>query len=437
MRIAILPPTELETLKYSAVLSRVRMLAEGLLDRGIDVTVLETAAVSENWNKVPARKIEIPQSLGSDLRSHWWMSSFIDVAREFDLVHNYGDHLPVVYSGSLIPPVLTTICGLPSEKVWPIYRRANGLAFYVSTSEADRLTGVTYLATVYHGIDTRDFEFQETPGDYLMFMGDIKPEASLEEATAIAKASGRRLIIAGTVPDKYFAVEISDAGQIESKRHMDSVSVKSLLKNAYCLVNPGCGMTVLEANAYGTPVLSFCRGSISELITNGVNGFVVSDMPEAVEAIERLRNIPRKLCRESVEQKFSASRMVNDYLKVYSHILDKRKREDLRPWGQYVVLSDLPDHKVKRIIIQPGKRLSLQRHKYRSEHWVIVSGQAMVTLDSEILYLGPGQSVDIPTRSIHRIQNPGSEPLVFVEVQMGEYFGEDDIERLEDDFQRA
>jgi mannose-6-phosphate isomerase len=108
-----------------------------------------------------------------------------------------------------------------------------------------------------------------------------------------------------------------------------------------------------------------------------------------------------------------------------------------RPWGFYEVLSDQPDHKVKRITIHPGKRLSLQRHQRRSEHWHIVKGTAEMTLDDRNISMESGDSVDIPRGSWHRMANPGRENLVFIEVQRGEYFGEDDIERLEDDFGRV
>ena len=110
---------------------------------------------------------------------------------------------------------------------------------------------------------------------------------------------------------------------------------------------------------------------------------------------------------------------------------------DHRPWGFYEVLSDKPDHKVKRITVYPAKRLSLQRHQKRSEHWYIVFGNAVVTLDVEEIRLKEGESIDIPLGTAHRISNESSEDVVFIEVQRGEYFGEDDIERLEDDFGRV
>ena len=112
--------------------------------------------------------------------------------------------------------------------------------------------------------------------------------------------------------------------------------------------------------------------------------------------------------------------------------------EGRRPWGYYVVLADNPDHKVKRIVVFPGERLSLQRHQRRSEHWHIVKGNAIVSLNGQQIPLETGGSVDIPKGATHRIENPQTdENVVFIEIQRGDYFGEDDIERLEDDYGRT
>jgi mannose-6-phosphate isomerase len=107
-----------------------------------------------------------------------------------------------------------------------------------------------------------------------------------------------------------------------------------------------------------------------------------------------------------------------------------------RPWGSYTVLEEKATYKVKRIEILPGQRLSYQKHEKRSEHWMIVGGKATVTLEGEDLDLLPGRSIDIPPGAAHRIANPGGGPLTIIEIQQGEYFGEDDIIRLEDDYGR-
>ncbi len=110
---------------------------------------------------------------------------------------------------------------------------------------------------------------------------------------------------------------------------------------------------------------------------------------------------------------------------------------DRRPWGSFTVLDEGPTFKVKRIEVLPSKRLSYQRHARRAEHWMVVEGAARVTLDGREIALGCGETVDIPVGAAHRVENPGEGPLVFIEIQRGDYLGEDDIVRLEDDFGRV
>jgi mannose-6-phosphate isomerase-like protein (cupin superfamily) len=108
-----------------------------------------------------------------------------------------------------------------------------------------------------------------------------------------------------------------------------------------------------------------------------------------------------------------------------------------RPWGYYLVLYEEDGCKVKKFLVRPGKRLSLQRHKHRAEHWHLVRGEALVTRDGEAIRMEAGHSLDIPLGAVHRIENVGREDVIVIEVQRGSYVGEDDIERLEDDFGRA
>ena len=111
--------------------------------------------------------------------------------------------------------------------------------------------------------------------------------------------------------------------------------------------------------------------------------------------------------------------------------------DNIRPWGYYENQSDTATHKVKRILVYPGKRLSLQSHGRRAEHWYVVQGRGVVTLDDRAVEVESGKSVDIIVGQKHRIANTGDRDLVFIEVQTGDYFGEDDIERVEDDYGRA
>ena len=110
---------------------------------------------------------------------------------------------------------------------------------------------------------------------------------------------------------------------------------------------------------------------------------------------------------------------------------------DRRPWGTFTVLDEGENFKVKRIEVLPGKRLSYQKHSQRAEHWVVVQGTAKVTLDGREITIETGQAIDIAIGAAHRVENPGAVPLLFIEVQRGNYLGEDDIVRLQDDFGRA
>jgi len=108
-----------------------------------------------------------------------------------------------------------------------------------------------------------------------------------------------------------------------------------------------------------------------------------------------------------------------------------------RPWGRWTVLEEGPDYKIKRLEVEPGRRMSLQMHHHRSEHWIILSGTAKVVKGSEVIYVHPRESTFVPAATRHRIENPGLLPLVIIEIANGEYLGEDDIVRIEDDYNRA
>jgi len=124
-------------------------------------------------------------------------------------------------------------------------------------------------------------------------------------------------------------------------------------------------------------------------------------------------------------------------LQVEHENIDTSPKFDRRPWGTFTVLDEGSDHKVKRIEVLPGKRLSYQKHAHRAEHWVIIKGTAKVTLNDEEISVPSGQAIDVPIGAAHRVENPGTELLVFIEVQRGSYLGEDDIVRLQDDFGRT
>ena len=368
------------------------------------------------------------------------VSEVFERANEFDIIHNHFDYLPLTYSALVNTPVVTTIHGLSSSKILPLYIKYNNRTFYVSTSDADRCHELDYITTVRNGIDIEHFHFNDKPLNYLLFCSSFHKDKGANEAIQVAKKAGKKLRMMGFVADKaYFEKEVQpyiDNKQIIYERHVDPERKKELLSNAYALLhmirhNEAFELDVVEAMASGTPVIAMNRGMMPELIRDGETGFLVNTIGEAAEAVQKVAAISRKKCRESVEKRFSVDRMVADYIKVYETIIEKCKRESVRPWGYYDVLLHMPGYKVKILTIIPQGEISLQRHAYRSEHWYIVNGEGIVTKSRNEIRVLAGDSVDLPVNEVHRIRNIGNENLVFIEIAQGNYLEEDDIVRLE------
>jgi glycosyltransferase involved in cell wall biosynthesis len=449
MRIAMLSPIAWRTppRHYGPWESVVSLLTEGLINKGIDVTLFATqdSQTSGKLVSVCPRGYEEDKDIMPKVWECLHISELFERADEFDLIHNQFDFLPLTYMGMTSTPILTTIHGFSSPKIVPVYKKYNHRAYYVSISDADRSPELDYLATIHHGIDLGRFTFRPDRGDYLLFFGRFHHDKGAKEAIEIARISGKKLIMAGIIQDEaYFECEV--------KPHLDDDNIvyvgiagpekrDKLLGEAYALIHPinfdePFGLSVIESMACGTPVVAFNRGSMAEVIADGRTGFLVTSVQEAVTRLARIEKIERAECRRWVEERFSADRMVEQYIQVYERIIAENRREDHRPWGYYRILADEPNHKVKRIVVFPGQRLSLQRHRQRAEHWYVVQGQAVVTRNREEIRLQSGQAVDLPQGVWHRMTNTGSENLVFIEVQTGSYFGEDDIERAEDDYGR-
>jgi glycosyltransferase involved in cell wall biosynthesis/mannose-6-phosphate isomerase-like protein (cupin superfamily) len=453
MKVALLSPIAWRTppRHYGPWERVVSLLCEGLVEKGVDVTLFATG------DSLTRAKLEYvcktPYEEDSSILPKVWeclhIAHLFEQAGEFDLIHNNFDFLPLSYSRLVDTPIVTTIHGFSSPKILPVYKEYADRSYYVAISNADRSPELEYIATVYHGIDVESFEFSPEQGDYLLYFGRIHPDKGTREAIEIARRFGMRLFLAGIIQDEaYFREHVApflDGHQVTYLGSVGPERRSSLLGGAYALLHPisfeePFGLSVVEAMACGTPVVAFNRGSMPEVIRDGVTGYLVGSVEEAVEALARIPRIERAACRQWVEERFSRERMVNDYLEVYRKVLEKEKARARRartPWGKWEVLLDAPDCKVKRITVEPGRRLSYQKHFRRQEHWYVVSGQALVTLDGRGIPLQSGQAVDIPRRAAHRIENTGESPLIFIETQTGSYFGEDDIIRLEDDYGRA
>ena len=167
---------------------------------------------------------------------------------------------------------------------------------------------------------------------------------------------------------------------------------------------------------------TFIQGDQRLVAAVGVEGLVIVDTGDAVLVASRERAQEVKAVVEELTRK-------KDQLAVFHRTVH-------RPWGSFTVLEDAADCKVKRLVVKPGGVLSLQRHKYRSEHWTVVQGTAKVRIGDEEFLLERNQSAYIPVETLHRLENPTDQDIALIEVQCGDYFGEDDIVRLEDVYGR-
>jgi len=334
MKVAILSPVAWRTppRHYGPWEQVASNIAEGLVARGIDVTLFATLD-SETKGKLDGI---IEQGYEEDKDSDPKVSECLHIsyamekAREFDIIHNHFDFLPLTYTGLINTPVVTTIHGFSSPKIIPVYKRYNSINYYVSISNSDRSPELKYIATVYNGINKKLFTLNEHPDDYLLYFGRIHHDKGTREAIEIAKKAKMKLIISGIIQDRdYFDGNVAPYINDDNIIFVGSSGPEkrdNLLRNAKALLHPvnfdePFGLSVAEAMFCGTPVIAFNRGSMPELINDGITGFLVKNVEEAVEKIPQLDRLDRKKCREWAETHFSQEKMVNDYIKVYEQIL--------------------------------------------------------------------------------------------------------------------
>ena len=334
LRIAMLSPIAWRTppRNYGPWEQVASLLTEELVKLGADVTLFAT----QDSITLAKLKAVAPHGYGEDpkMEAKVWeclhISEVFEQAADFDVIHNHFDFLPLTYSKLIKTPMITTIHGLSSPRILPVYRKYNDRVNYVSISDADRDESLKYLTTIYHGIDLSQFTFNPNPEDYLLFFARVDHQKGAAEAIQIAKAAGLKLIIAGRVYDHdYFNQKIKPEIDDESVVYVGNVGVKerdTLLGNAMALLHPinfdePFGLSVVEAMACGTPVIASNRGSMPEIILDGKTGWLINSVEEAVAAVEKIPHLKRSDCRAHIEQRFTAPRMAKDYLNAYQRIV--------------------------------------------------------------------------------------------------------------------
>ena len=307
------------------------LLTEGLVRRGVDVTLFATAdsLTSATLESVaPHGYAEDP-----DMDGRVWealhVAHVLERSPDFDIVHNQLDWLPLAFGALCAAPMVTTIHGFSGDAILPAYERASSA--FVSISDADRSPALEYLATVHHGIDMTEFEGGSTSrGDDLVVFGRIHPDKGIADAIEIARRTGRRLVICGIIQDAaYFQAQIEphiDGERVVYRGSVGQSERVDVLTSAAVLLHPihfdePFGLSVIEAMACGTPVVAYRRGSMPEIIDPGVTGFLADDISSAVAAVPGAAALDRAAVRARARARFDVERMVDGYLEVYRSIL--------------------------------------------------------------------------------------------------------------------
>jgi glycosyltransferase involved in cell wall biosynthesis len=311
----------------------VSLLAEGLVAHGVDVTLFASldSVTGADLDGVVARPYNEDPALDGRVWEAIHVAHCLSRSAEFDIVHNHLDWLPLALRGFCRTRMLTTIHGFSGAGILPAYQRADSA--FVSISDADRAPGLDYLATVYHGIDVTQFPFGTAASDALVAFGRIHPDKGTVEAIEIARRAGRPLLICGPVHDeRYHAEQVLPHVDGEAVRYLGNVGPAErarVLGQAAALLHPigfaePFGLSVVEAMTCGTPVVAFPKGSMREVVDVGLTGFLPASVDEAVVVLDDAVKLDRRSVRAHAISRFSAARMVQDYLRVYEQMLALR-----------------------------------------------------------------------------------------------------------------
>ena len=306
-------------------------IAEGLVKEGFEITLFATgdSITRGTLDAVIPKGYEEDKEMDAKVGEYLHIGNLMEKAKKFDLIHNHFDFMPLVYSPLISTPMVTTIHGFSSQKIIDVYQRYNHLNHFVSISHADRSDRLQYAANIYHGIEMDDFTFNKDPDNYLLYFGRIHPEKGTSEAIEIALKANLPLLISGPVQDQNYYRErvvpfLSDNIKYLGVAGPDQRN--ELLGHAMALLHPisfdePFGLSVIESMACGTPVIAYPRGSMKELILHQKTGFLVENVVEAVEAIEKINSIDRWFCRDWCRSQFSVDRMIKEYIELYESVL--------------------------------------------------------------------------------------------------------------------
>lgn len=326
--------------KYGGTERMVHDLTEELVRRGHEVTLFaskdsQTSAKLVSVVDKPLREMSVDDLYGSN----FWTMLNIGVAysrqNEFDIIHDHSGHLSLPVAHLSVTPVVMTLHGPITLQNKTLYATLNNPHLItISKSQAVPAPQLNYLGTVLHGLDMQNYSYSKDNDGYLLYVGRVSEEKGVHHAIEVAEYLRLPLIIAAKVDEhdrKYFREKIEPhlGGLTRWIGEVDQDERNRLMSRALCFLHPALwrepfGLTLIEAAACGCPVVAFKRGSIPEIVKHGKTGFVVEDVEEMVEAVSQIQKIKRRDCRKHALQDFSATRMADEYEKLYLKALQKR-----------------------------------------------------------------------------------------------------------------
>ena len=339
MRIAHIAPvaTTIPPPKSGSVETMTSLLTEGLVARGHDVTLFATAD-----SRTTARLHAIfPHGYWHD--EHMWpwelyemlnLAAAVERARDFDIIHYEAAYYPMSLAFARLSPtpIVQTLHHSPSAAgvaLWSHYPEAPFVA--ISNEQARLLSGLNVIDTVLHGIDTDNFVFRQKPDDYLLFLGRFTEGKGVLQAIEIAKRVKMRLILAAA-EDDYYRERVAphvDGLHVVYYGEADFEAKVKLYGGARALIYPiqarePFGLVLAEAMACGTPVVALDRGAVREVVDEGVTGMIFEDLEQMANELPRVFDLDRRRVRERAVARFGAARMVDEYVSVYTRIVEAR-----------------------------------------------------------------------------------------------------------------
>ena len=343
LRIAVVAPVAqaVPPPKSGSVESVTALLTDGLVERGLDVTLFATAT------SVTSARLHAIYNRGYHADTSMWpwelcelfnLAAAVERAGAFDLIHHQAEYTPtgLAYTRVTSTPVLHTLHHAPTTPevaLWSQYPDAPFVA--VSRAQADLLTGLNVVATIHHAVDTVTLAFQPAPDDYLLFLGRFTAGKGVLAAIEVARRTGRRLILAAADNDYFREVVAShvDGQQVVYAGEVTEAGKAELLGGARALLYPvqdeePFGLVLTEAMSCGTPVAALNRGAVSELVDDGVTGRVFESLDALVDGIPKVVALDRAAVRARAVDRFAPHRMVDAHVEVYTRLVAARRRAD-------------------------------------------------------------------------------------------------------------